>query len=106
PVTLALLTADSLAEAFDDSRTPETESAGDLARAAFARALEHYGRARDALVSPRDEGVLSWGRYRPVSIPHLLKLDPLGIGGLAADGCGECVNAQRGSHGPSWRMAV
>jgi penicillin amidase len=103
---LALLAADSLADAFDDGRTPQVESSGDLARAAFARALRRYQRASDAQDATRREGMLSWGRYRPVSIPHLLRLAPLGVSGLAADGCGECVNAQRASHGPSWRMVV
>ena len=48
----------------------------------------------------------TWGEYRPLSIPHLLKLPSFGIAGLKGDGCAECLNAQRGSHGPSWRMAV
>jgi penicillin amidase len=125
-VTVALLLQDTLAEAFDDVRTARVESAGDLARAAFDRALERADNARaifakspvvrDSMEAqgaqragqavPANEDPLTWGRYRPVSIPHLLRLAPLGVSGLATDGCGECVNAQRGSHGPSWRMVV
>jgi penicillin amidase len=96
-VTVALLAADTLSDAFDDVRTQTVESAGDLARAAVARAL-------DSLRATKKAG--RWGTYRPVTIPHLLRLAPLGLSGIEADGCGECVNAQRGSHGPSWRMAV
>src|SRR5690606_36475223 len=104
-MTLSLLLSDSLAAPFDDVKTPQRETAGDVARLAFAQALE----ALDALKSPgasRGEEWITWGRYRPVSIPHLLRLGPLGIAGLEVGGCAECVNAQKESHGPSWRMAV
>lgn len=106
PVTLDLLAADTLADVFDDARTPGVETAGDIARAAFDTALAR----RDRMIAARgpggDDGPLTWGRYRPVTIPHLLRLAPLGAAGLTADGCAECVNAQKESHGPSWRMAV
>ncbi len=98
-VTVALLVGDTLDAAFDDRRTPERESAGDIARASFAAAAEAFEAARA-------DGGLAWGSRRPVRIPHLLRLPSFGRDGLAADGCGECLNAQRGSHGPSWRMAV
>jgi len=100
-MTLALLLADSLAAPFDDVGTPARETAGTLARQAFADAL-------DALEARAPDGGtwITWGRYRPVSIPHLLRLGPLGVTGLETGGCGECVNAQKESHGPSWRMAV
>jgi penicillin amidase len=100
-VTVALLATDTLAEAFDDVRTQTVESAGDLARAAFVRACARFDQAGE-----RIDGEVAWGRFRPVSIPHLLRLAPLGASGIETDGCGECVNAQRESHGPSWRMVV
>ncbi len=65
-------------------------------RAAFSEAVD----------SARITDELPWGRHRPVSIPHLLRLRTLGVHELALDGCRECLNAQRGSHGPSWRMVV
>ncbi len=111
-VTLALLAGDTLDEAFDDIRTQTVESAGDLARTAFAHALQKARRAGAGKPNPFSWGnaevgeIPVWGRYRPLSIPHVLGLAPLGVSGLSADGCGECLNAQRGSHGPSWRMVV
>jgi penicillin amidase len=107
-VTLVLLAQDTLAEAFDDVGTQTVETAGDLARRAFTTALKQAvppARGFNWGKKPSTK-IPEWGRYRPVSIPHLLRLGPLGITGLEADGCGECINAQRGSHGPSWRMVV
>lgn len=104
-VTLALLAQDSLSAAFDDARTTVRESAGTIARAAFDDALDTV-RARRAALGLHADSAFTWGRARPVSIPHLLRLGPLGVKGLEVNGCRECVNAQKTSHGPSWRMAV
>jgi penicillin amidase len=111
PETVALLAADTLDPAFDDIRTQRVESAGDLARAAFAEALREYGDYAGAAGKGKDRGVpawggAKWGEARPVRIPHLLRLPSFGTPDLAADGCNECLNAQRGTHGPSWRMVV
>ncbi|MCD6024922.1 MAG: penicillin acylase family protein [Fibrobacteria bacterium] len=98
-VTVDLLRRDTASSFFDVAGTPARESAGDIARASFDRAVRRAvaaGRGR-----PR-----TWGEFRPVSIPHLLKLPSFGVAELRGDGCAECLNAQRGSHGPSWRMAV
>lgn len=110
-MTLALLLSDTLAAPFDDVRTSARESAGDIAREAFRRALADLralegGKARSSAGAAPDGEWITWGRYRPVSIPHLLRLAPLGARNLEVGGCGECVNAQKQSHGPSWRMAV
>lgn len=101
-VTLSLLLTDSLAAPFDDVTTPQRETAGDIARAAFADMLDTLAARKGK------DGVewITWGRHRPVSIPHLLRLGPLGVSGLETGGCAECVNAQKESHGPSWRMVV
>lgn len=98
-VTVELLRKDTASEFFDVAGTPARETAGDIARASFARAVRRSADAEGG--RPR-----TWGEFRPVSIPHLLKLPSFGVGELKGDGCAECLNAQRGSHGPSWRMAV
>jgi penicillin amidase len=82
------------------------ESAGDLARAAFAEALRAVTEGTKKRHAPTVGGVEEWGSARPVRIPHLLQLPSFGTADFAADGCGECLNAQRGTHGPSWRMVV
>ncbi|HEX2612903.1 MAG TPA: penicillin acylase family protein, partial [Fibrobacteria bacterium] len=106
PETVALLAGDTLDPAFDDRRTPVRESAGDLARAAFAEALRAVTEGTKKRHAPTVGGVEEWGSARPVRIPHLLQLPSFGTADFAADGCGECLNAQRGTHGPSWRMVV
>jgi penicillin amidase len=104
-ITLALLGSDSLSAAFDNVTTPQRESAGDMARNAFVDALSDVS-ALAKTHARRSKEPLTWGRARPVSIPHLLRLGPLGVSGLEVSGCADCVNAQKSSHGPSWRMVV
>lgn len=99
PETVALLAADTLDPAFDDIRTQRVESAGDIARAAFVEALRGFSGAKA-------RGRADWGEVRPVRIPHLLRLPSFGTPDLMTDGCAECLDAQRGTHGPSWRMVV
>lgn len=99
PVTRALLASDTNSAWFDDTRTPQHETAGDLARVSFQEAVQQ------SLQMGAGTFVL-WSRFHPMSIPHLLRLPSLGAGVLSGDGCAECLNAQRGSNGPSWRMAV
>lgn len=94
PVTLDLLAGDS-AEAWSGR-----------VREAFAAAVDSAGRPARRSGDNGDPGDVAWGSHRPVRIPHLLRLGSLGIRGLSLDGCNECVNAQRGTHGPSWRMVV
>ncbi len=99
PVTRALLASDTSSRWFDDTRTPRRETAGDLARLSFKEAV------RQSL--KRGGGAFAlWSQTHPMSIPHLLQLPSLGSGPLSGDGCAECLDAQRGTHGPSWRMAV
>jgi penicillin amidase len=105
PVTVDLLARDTASAFFDDRGTTARESAGDLARAAFVRAVHQAARLQ-GVTKRHPKTPATWGEYRPLSIPHLLKLPSFGLYGLEGDGCAECLNAQRGSHGPSWRMAV
>jgi penicillin amidase len=48
----------------------------------------------------------AWSAYRPVVLRHLARIDAFSDLKVATGGCGDCVNAQRASHGPSWRMVV
>lgn len=99
PVTRALLASDTNSRWFDDTRIPGRETAGDLARLSLKEAVQQslqMGGGTFAL----------WSQAHPMSIPHLLQLPSLGAGNLSGDGCAECLDAQRGSNGPSWRMAV
>jgi penicillin amidase len=99
-VTRVLLEKTPMSPWFDNGGTAPREGAREIAaqalEAAVAEAVEKAGTLEQATLA----------RLRPVSIPHLLRLPSFGALNLAADGCAECVNAQKGSHGPSWRMAV
>jgi penicillin amidase len=99
PVTRALLASNPNSDWFDDIRTPRREKACDLVRGALEEAVQ-------SSLQTGNGSFTAWNQVHPLSIPHLLRLAPLGTGKLSGDGCAECLNAQRGSHGPSWRMAV
>jgi penicillin amidase len=99
PVTRALLASDTSSRWFDDTHTPQHETGGSLARLSLQEAVQQSLQLGGGTFVP-------WNQIHPMTIPHLLRLPSLGSGPLSGDGCAECLNAQRGSHGPSWRMAV
>lgn len=86
---------------FDILSTPEKESAGDVIRKAFARAVQ------DIEQWQKDNGnPVTWGRYKDAYISHLLQpLKPLSAT-VNAGGNHDIVNAHSRTHGPSWRMIV
>jgi penicillin amidase len=82
------------AEWFDDITTPSRETLTTLAVRAFREACE------------ATRGVQDWARYRPVKIRHLAHIDAFSRLDVRTGGCGDCVDALKGTHGPSWRMVV
>jgi penicillin G amidase len=82
------------AEWFDDITTPSRETLGVLALRSFREASAILKDGRD------------WGKYRPVRIRHLARIDAFNSVDLRTGGCRDCVNALKGTHGPSWRMVV
>lgn len=82
------------AEWFDDITTPSRENLPFLAARSF----------REACAGLRQDP--DWARYRPVQIRHLAHIDAFSRLDVRTGGCGDCVNAMKGSHGPSWRMVV
>lgn len=85
------------AEWFDDISTSARENLGFLATRTF----------REACALVRDgKGRRDWSAYRPVNIRHLARVQGLGSPDLSSGGCADCVNALKGTHGPSWRMVV
>jgi len=83
---------------FDRLHTISQESASDVIKVAFDSLV--------AYVSRHDEEYLQWGKRNRVSIQHVARVPGLDSGPLFAGGCGDAINAQRGSFGPSWRMVV
>ena len=99
PVTRLLLQSDTASDWFDDIRTPKRESGCDLVRHSFGEAVQQSLKAGSGKFA-------TWNNFHPLSIPHLLRLPALSRANLSGNGSAECLNAQRGSHGPSWRMVV
>ncbi len=86
------------AEWFEDISTLSHESLPILVARTFREAC--------AALKRRPGGAPTWSAYRPVDVRHLAHIDAFGDLGVAAGGCGDCVNAMKGTHGPSWRMVV
>ena len=87
---------------FDDVRTPEVETAGDLYVRSLSEAVELLRRE----YGEPDGGAWAWGRAAEVGIPHLANMRGFGVDSLVAPGGDPSVNSLSGSHGPSWRMVV
>jgi penicillin G amidase len=100
-VTRKLLLNDSASAWFDDVRTPQTETLGDLVNAAFRTATHDLAQSLGS-----DPSLWRWHFKRPVAIRHLLRLPAFSAEQLIVGGCPECVDAQKATHGPSWRMVV
>lgn len=100
-VTRNLILHDSESPWFDDVRTPQTETLHDLVNTSFRAAIH----ALSQELGP-DTSTWRWHFKRPVAIRHLLRLPAFSHEKLITGGCPECVDAQRPTHGPSWRMVV
>ena len=83
---------------FDRLHTIPQETAGDVIRLAFDSLVAYAGR--------HDAEYLRWGHRNRVSIRHVAQVPGLDSGPLFAGGCGDVINAQRGTFGPSWRMVI
>ncbi len=91
------------ADWYDDITTSPRETLGFLAARSFREAASQLRGGRDG-TAPRD--LRTWAAYRPVQIRHLARIDAFSSMGVLAGGCGDCVNALKSGHGPSWRMVV
>ncbi len=93
--TRQLVLEESQSEFFDDITTPAKETLDFL----LARSLHEAGQLLGHQAT-------SWSAFRPVEIRHLAHIDAFSALHISTGGCGTCVNAQKVSHGPSWRMVV
>ncbi|MDB5102567.1 MAG: penicillin acylase family protein [Fibrobacteres bacterium] len=85
------------ADWYDNITTSPRETLGFLAARTFREAC--------ALTRTGGKG-REWAAYRPVQIRHLARIDAFSSLGVESGGCGDCVNALKSTHGPSWRMVV
>jgi len=88
-------------EFFDDRTTPQKESMGDIANAAFRSAVKRL----EAECGPPGKS-WTWGEWRRAGIGHLGRIPGFGRERLAMNGGGNAINASGPGFGPSWRMVV
>lgn len=98
--TIALL--DSMPEHafFDNKKTPQRETAKEIATQSFLKALEQL---KEKL---KDDPDYNLAKHKNTRVPHLGRIDAFGSMPLTVGGDGTALNAIRGTHGPSWRMIV
>lgn len=85
---------------FDRVNTPDVrEQARDIICASFEQ-------MRDSLHRLDPLARKNWGAYKSTTLQHLARLPGFGIEGLHASGGDHILNAQKQTHGPSWRMIV
>ncbi|MEJ7610924.1 MAG: penicillin acylase family protein [Ferruginibacter sp.] len=90
---------DSVYKFFDDIRTPNPESFGDIVTRSLKGAVL-------SLQQLEKDGKLEWGKFKDTHINHLLKLAPFSRLHLPIGGGANMINATKEDHGPSWRMVI
>ena len=94
--TVELLKSNLNHPIFDVQGTAVLENAHSIISAAF-----------DSLVVANTATpVKTWGESKPTHIHHLTRIPGFGRKNIKADGCLNCINANNGGFGPSWRMVV
>jgi penicillin amidase len=86
---------------FDDKATPQRETMGDIANAAFRASVKTL----QSECGPPGRS-WSWGEWRKAGIGHLGRIPGFGREKLAMNGGGNALNASGPGFGPSWRMVV
>ncbi len=88
---------------FDIQETPEKETAGDVIRLAFKKAVEEIEQWKNS--AGENSRALRWATYKDTFIEHLARLEPFSRH-VEHGGHANAVNASSRKHGPSWRMIV
>jgi penicillin amidase len=84
---------------YDNIATAKIENITDVATMAFTKMC-------DTIASLRQNGKISWDNFNNVRVTHLARLVPFSRSGFTANGGRNSINANHGTHGPSWRMVV
>jgi penicillin amidase len=101
-ILVQYLLRDSTAFRFtDDVNTPAVETLTDMV-------TEALNRASVPLSELERNDKLIWGRFKDVTLYHLLRANmlPFARKGLNVGGGQHIINATKHAHGPSWRMIV
>jgi penicillin G amidase len=84
---------------FDDKKTPETETAKNMATASFKAATKELA---ESLLEPS----FNWSSHKKTSIMHMARIPVFSKMDLPVGGYGQALNAISNGNGPSWRMVV
>lgn len=97
--TMRLLQTDTTLKYYDDIRTQQVETLGDIVRKSYTQALDTM-KVHAALHGDQ------WHHVKNTSVKHLTKIPAFSYSDLKVGGWGNVPNAMKGTHGPSWRMVV
>lgn len=83
---------------WDAANTPEAENLN-------TRLVQSLGLACESLIAKSGNTLPTWSTYQPTSIRHAGRIPGLGRT-IAVGGAGESIFANKGQHGPTWKMIV
>jgi penicillin G amidase len=83
---------------FDIAATPEKETAQQLINTSFDAAIIEY-------IAAQATGKANWGDFKQTEVVHIARI-PGFAKKVTTDGHPNAPNANKGGHGPSWRMLV
>ncbi len=86
---------------YDIASTPHSESLSNVLHLSFAEGVKAVQEWK------KEKGLQQarWADYKDTYVPHLLRIEPLGVH-VQHGGGSSTVNASTRTHGPSWRMVV
>ncbi|MDB5112893.1 MAG: penicillin acylase family protein, partial [Mucilaginibacter sp.] len=99
--TTKLLLTDPQSKWFDNTKTPVTETCGDVLNIAFTHTVDKLVKQKGKL-----NNSWQWGAVKQTEITHLANLPGFGSGNFISGGTSSVINAIHGGNGPSWRMVV
>lgn len=98
--TLQLLEQEPLAVFWDIKSTPEREDRSAIVTQSFLKMEQKLG-------EKLADKSYNWLQHKPLNIAHISKtIRPFGRYNVPAGGYGLAPNANKSTHGPSWRMVV
>lgn len=99
--TIQLILNEPDSKWFDRIETDTRETLDQLILLSFQ---ESVSRLREQL--GRDPETWTWGRYQPAVFPHMGRIPGLGSREIPTRGDRMAIFANRGNHGPVWKMVV
>jgi penicillin G amidase len=100
--TFELIESDPNSKWFDNPSTPATERFKDVAVDSFKKAFA----ANEKSLGQYKAGRWPWSKYQKTELQHIAKIPGLGSSAIAGPGVAETIFANKGKHGPVWKLVV